>query len=40
MKILDLVVKYQWYDMENSGEKPEEYRDLSDKRNSSEMQLR
>jgi hypothetical protein len=30
MKILDLVVKYQWYDMENSGEKPEEYRDLSD----------
>ena len=29
MKILDLVVKHKWYDMEESGEKPEEYRDLS-----------
>lgn len=26
MKILDLVVKHKWYDMEDSGEKPEEYR--------------
>lgn len=30
MKILDLVVKHKWYDMEESGEKPEEYRALSD----------
>ncbi len=30
MKILDLVVKHKWYDMEASGEKPEEYRVLSD----------
>nr|DAM61231.1 MAG TPA: hypothetical protein [Caudoviricetes sp.] len=30
MKILDLVVRYKWYDMEESGEKPEEYRVLSD----------
>lgn len=30
MKILDLVVKHKWYDMEDSGEKPEEYRALSD----------
>lgn len=30
MKILDLVVKHKWYDMEESGEKPEEYRVLSD----------
>lgn len=29
MKILDLVVKHKWYDMEESGEKPEEYRVLS-----------
>lgn len=27
MKILDLVLKHKWYDMEESGEKPEEYRD-------------
>ena len=26
MKILDLVLKHKWYDMEASGEKPEEYR--------------
>ena len=30
MKVLDLVVKHKWYDMEESGEKPEEYRVLSD----------
>lgn len=30
MKILDLVLKHKWYDMEESGEKPEEYRVLSD----------
>lgn len=30
MKILDLVVMHKWYDMEDSGEKPEEYRALSD----------
>lgn len=28
MKILDLVVKHKWYDMEESGEKPEEYREI------------
>lgn len=27
MKVLDLVLKHKWYDMEESGEKPEEYRD-------------
>lgn len=26
MKILDLVLKHKWYDMEESGKKPEEYR--------------
>lgn len=26
MKILDLVLKAKWYNMEESGEKPEEYR--------------
>lgn len=30
MKVLDLVVKHKWYDMEECGEKPEEYRVLSD----------
>lgn len=29
MKVLDLVVRHKWYDMEDSGEKPEEYRVLS-----------
>ncbi len=29
MKILDLVLKHKWYDMEESGEKPEEYRALT-----------
>lgn len=29
MKILDLVLKHKWYDMEKSGEKPEEYRALN-----------
>lgn len=29
MKILDLVLKHKWYDMEKSGEKPEEYRTLN-----------
>lgn len=29
MKILDLVLKHKWYDMEESGEKPEEYRTLN-----------
>lgn len=24
MKILDLVVRYKWYDMEDPGDKPEE----------------
>ena len=28
MKILDLDLKGKWYDMIESGEKPEEYRDL------------
>ncbi len=28
MKILDLVLKGKWYDMIESGEKPEEYRDF------------
>ena len=28
MKILDLIVKGKWYDMIDSGEKPEEYRDI------------
>jgi len=28
MKILDLVLKGKWYDMEVSGEKPEEYREI------------
>ena len=27
LNILDLVLKGQWYDMIESGEKPEEYRD-------------
>lgn len=30
MKILDLIVKGQWYDMEDSGEKSEEYRDITE----------
>lgn len=30
MKILDLVLKHKWYDMIDSGEKPEEYRDLTE----------
>lgn len=30
MKILDLILKGKWYDMIASGEKPEEYRVLSD----------
>lgn len=29
MKILHLVLKYEWYDMIESGEKPEEYRDIT-----------
>lgn len=29
MKILDLVLKHKWYDMYLSGEKPEEYRDIT-----------
>ena len=28
MKAIDLVVKAKWYDMEASGEKPEEYREI------------
>lgn len=28
MKILDLVLKHQWYDMIDSGEKKEEYREI------------
>lgn len=28
MKILDLVLKCRWYDMIESGEKPEEYREI------------
>lgn len=28
MKILDLVLKGRWYDMIESGEKPEEYREI------------
>lgn len=28
-KTLDLVLKGQWYDMEDSGEKPEEYREIT-----------
>ena len=28
MYCLDLVLKYKWYDMIESGEKPEEYRDI------------
>lgn len=28
IKTLDLVVKGIWYDMQKSGEKPEEYRDI------------
>ena len=28
-KTLDLVLKGQWYDMEYSGEKPEEYREIT-----------
>lgn len=27
MKVLDLPLKGKWYDMEEAGEKPEEYRD-------------
>lgn len=29
MKILDLVLKHKWYDMYLSGEKSEEYRDIT-----------
>lgn len=29
MMLLELVLKGEWYDMIESGEKPEEYRDLS-----------
>lgn len=29
MRTLDLVLKHKWYDMIESGEKPEEYRELS-----------
>lgn len=29
MTVLDLVLKHQWYDMIDSGEKPEEYRDIT-----------
>lgn len=29
MKVLDLILKHQWYDMIDSGEKLEEYRDLT-----------
>lgn len=29
MKILDLILKGKWYDMIASGEKPEEYRDIT-----------
>ena len=30
MKILHLVLKYEWYDMIEAGVKKEEYRDLSE----------
>lgn len=29
MKILDLVLMHKWYDMIESGEKPEEYREIT-----------
>ncbi len=29
MKILDLVLKHKWYDMIASGEKPDEYREIT-----------
>jgi len=29
MTVLDLVLKHQWYDMIDSGEKREEYRDIT-----------
>lgn len=29
MKILDLPLKAKWYDMQESGEKPEEYREIN-----------
>lgn len=28
-KVLDLPLKKQWYEMQESGEKPEEYRDIT-----------
>lgn len=30
MKTIHLVLKHKWYDMIESGEKPEEYRDFSE----------
>lgn len=30
MKTLDLALKFQWYDMIDSGEKKEEYREIKD----------
>lgn len=30
LKVLDLSLKYQWYDMISSGEKKEEYREIKE----------